>query len=248
MQVRYDRAVNEIVAIQDSLSTIVMGEEAASRLASGHEVELRPPGTLHDEVLDRIALLKTALERTKDRIESLDRRLKESGVQVEGLERMVSSLRNSVTEREKRIAALNTQVDTLETRVAGLSDEVVMQQVEIARNEQEIARARAEIATVLVAMGSKKELRTAGVVIEEGGVLGLGKTLKPSGYINPSAYEPIDTDEENVIRIHAEKARVLTAQPPASYELRPVSEEVVELRILNPEAFRKVKHVVIVTG
>jgi hypothetical protein len=122
-----------------------------------------------------------------------------------------------------------------------------MQQVEIARNVEEIARARNEIATVFVAMGSKKELRNAGVVVEEGGVLGIGKTLKPSGYVNDAVYAPIDTDEENVIRIPAEKAQVLTAQPPASYQILPVSKDMVELRILNPEAFRKVKHVVIVT-
>lgn len=248
MQVRYDRAVSEIVAIQDSLSTIVMGEDAAAELAARHEVELQPPGTLHDQVLDRITLLKSALERTKERIEDLDARLKKSGVQVAGLEKMVAGLRKSVTEREERITALNVQVDTLETRVAGLSDEVVMQQVEIARNEVQIERQRDEIATVYVAMGSKKELRNAGVVVEQGGVLGIGKTLKPSGYINEAAYSPLDTDDENVIRIPAEKAQVLSAQPPASYELHPVSKDTVELRILNPEAFRKVKHLVIVTG
>jgi uncharacterized coiled-coil protein SlyX len=239
-RLRYERAVGEIVAIQDSLSAIVLGENVAHLAATSHEVELNPPQTLHDGVLERIALLKGAIERTKTRIEELDARLKKSGLKVAGLEKMIAGLRKSVSEKESRIAELETQVGDLETRVAGLSVEVEDQQLEIAEK-------RMELATVYYAMGTKKELTSTGILESTGGVLGIGKTLKPTGRFDEARFSALDTDLENVIRIPAEKAQVLSAQPASSYELRPIGKEMVELRILDSEAFRKVKHVVILT-
>jgi len=82
MRLRYDRAVGEIVTIQDSLNAIVLGPDAARLIPAGRQVETQLPGTLHDQVLLRIATLKDAIERTKDRIEQLDARLKKSGVKI----------------------------------------------------------------------------------------------------------------------------------------------------------------------
>jgi hypothetical protein len=94
-------------------------------------------------------------------------------------------------------------------------------------------------------MGTKKELTNSGVVTSKGGVLGFGKTLEPSGIVNEAAFTPLDTDEENVIRIPSEKAKILSAQPVTSYVLQPVGKDAVELRILDPKEFRKVRHLVI---
>ncbi len=237
-RLRYDRAVSEIVTIQDSLNAIVLGP-AANRVVPAPSLdEAQPPGTLHDTVLSRIASLKGAIERTKERIEELDSRLKKNGFQIAGLERMIAGLRRSASEKEERIAELSTQVDTLQTRVAGLSTAVEDQQ-------QLLVEKQTEIATVYYAMGTKKELTNSGVVASKGGVLGIGKTLEPTGRFDEAAFVAIDTDRENVIRIPADKARVLSAQPVSSYVLQPIGKEMIELRIIDPTAFRKVKHLVI---
>lgn len=245
MQQRYDRAVNEIVSIQDSLSAIVLGPNDSRAVPP--ETQLETPQTLHDTTLSRISMLKAAIERTKDRIEELDARLKKSGVRIQGLEKMVAGLRSSVAEKEERIASLSTQVDTLNVKVAGLTTTVDTQQIEITQKQDEITAKQHEIATVFYTMGTKKELQNSGVVESRGGVLGFGKTLKPSGQFNESAFTALDTDQENVIRIPAEKAQVISAQPAGSYVIQPIGEKAVELRILNAQEFRKIKHVVILT-
>jgi uncharacterized coiled-coil protein SlyX len=240
MRQRYDQAVGEIVAIQDSLNAIVLGD-AAIKVPSAESLnELQLPGTLHDRVLSRIATLKSAVERTKERIAELDTRLKKSGVKITGLERMLAGLRKSVAEKETRIAELDAQVGTLEHKVAGLTTEVETQQIDIADK-------RREIATVFYAVGSKKELTQAGVAESKGGVLGLGKTLEPTGMVNSTLFNSIDTDETTTIRIPAEKAQVISAQPASSYFIKPISKQESELQIVDPKEFRKVKHVVIVT-
>ena len=245
MQQRYDRAVSEIVSIQDSLSAIVLGPNESGTVPPSTQLET--PQTLHDTTLQRIAMLKSAIERTKDRIEVLDARLRKSGVKIEGLERMIAGLKSSVADKEQQIAALNGQVDTLSTRVAGLSTQVDEQQAELTVKQDEITAKQHEIATVFYAVGSKKELTTSGVVESKGGVLGLGKTVKPTGQFNEASFTPLDTDQENVIRIPAGKAQVISAQPATSYVIQPVDKETSELRIINAEEFRKVKHVVILT-
>ena len=226
MRQRYDQAVGEIVSIQDSLSAIVLGNGHASMASTSSDVEAHPPETLHDRGLARIALLKSAIERTKARIEELDSNLKKSGVRIENLERMIAGLRSSVKEKEERIAMLSTQVDTLETKVTGLSQ---------------------ELATIFYAMGTKNELKTSGVIEAKGGVLGLGRTLKPAAVVNEAAFTPLNTDQENVIHIPAAKAQIVSAQPATSYVLEATSDKTLELRILNPEEFRKIRHLVIVT-
>lgn len=239
-RMRYSAAISEIAAIQDSLNAIVLGPDAVQARPARSQTEVELPPTYRDQVFDRIALLKDAIERTKDRITELDARLKKNGIKIAGLEKMIAGLRKSVAEKEDHIAQLTTQVDTLQTRVAGLNTEVEGQQVEIEQKQRELA-------TVFYAVGSKKELKEAGIVESEGGVLGLGKTLKPSGNFNEAVFTPLDTDHENVIRISAEKAQVLSAQPASSYVLQQVGKDMVELRIVDPKEFRKIKQVVILT-
>ena len=241
---RYESAVGEIVAIQDSLNAIVVGEDKVT--TGRNDVEVNEPGTLHDNVQTRLAELKGAIERTKDRIEELDHRLKRSGVKIAGMEHMIAGLKKSVTEKEERIAQLNGQVDTLQTRVTGLTSDVETKQAELSAKQDELMARQQELATIFYTMGTKKELSKSGVVESKGGVLGLGKSPKLTGQYDQSRFTAFNTDQENVIRIPYEKVQVLSAQPAGSYSITPVSKEVSELHILNPAEFRKVKHLVIV--
>jgi len=240
MRQRYDRAVGEIVAIQDSLNAITPGGEPAQG-----DVELQGPGTLHDKVLSRIATLKSSIERTKGRIEDLDARLKHSGVRIAGLQKLIAGLRQSAADKEARLAELSTQVGTLRTQVTGLSFEIQGQQEALAQKQQELEQKQRELATIYYAIGTKKELASSGVVEGKGGVLGLGKSLKPSGQFEENAFTALNTDQENVIRIPSKKAKVLSAQPASSYALQPAGKDMMELRILDRTEFRKIKHLVI---
>jgi uncharacterized coiled-coil protein SlyX len=237
---RYGAALTEIATIQDSLNAIVLGENGLRGVAAQSRAEVQMPPTVHDQVLERIAMLKGAIERTKDRIQMLDSRLKKNGIKIAGLEKMVAGLRSSVAEKEELIAQLSTQVDGLQTQVTGLS-------ATVEQKTQEVTDKQHELATVFYTIGTKKELTKSGIVESKGGVLGLGKTLKPSGTLNEAAFTPLDTDQENVIRIPSEKVQVLSAQPVSSYVLAQVGKDMVELRIVDPKEFRKIKQVVILT-
>lgn len=245
-QMRYSQAIGEIATIQDSLDTIVLGE--APVIPGGTSSEMNLPATSREQVLSRIATLKAGLERTKERIQDLDARLKKSGIRIAGLQKMIGGLKKTVTEKEEEIAQLNGQVNSLNTQVSGLTTEVETKTQEIQTKDQQLTDKQHELATIFYTIGKKKELVKSGVVVAQGGVLGVGKTVKPTGKYDESSFTPLDTDQETVIRIPAKKAMVVSPQAPSSYTLTMTSPDVMELHITDAKEFRKVKHLVIMTS
>jgi uncharacterized coiled-coil protein SlyX len=236
---RYDEAIAEMAAIQDSLDAIVVKGSGAPLASSELEVERKLNETGGDRALARIAVIKAGLERAKTRIQQLDARLARSGIKMAGLEKMVANLNQSVAEKEAMVAQLTSQVDTLQNRVSGLSSQVEDQAATIETK-------RREAGTVYYVIGSKKSLTDSGIIEAKGGVLGMGKTLRPTGKVASDRFTELDTDQSDTIHIPAAKVQVVSAQPPTSYELLPAGKEM-DLHILNAQEFRRVKQVVIVT-
>lgn len=248
---RYDSAINEIAAIQDSLNTIILGDDGAQALATELQSETSLSRAAGDEAMARIGVIKAGIERARDRIQELETKLDESGVQIAGLEKMIAGLRRTVAEKETMVAQLTQRVDELQTQVTGLTAEVAQNQQVIQAQETtiqdqvaEIEARRRALGTVYYTIRSKDELKDSGTIVSTGGLLGIGRTLKPSGRIDPTLFTPLDTDLESVIDIPSDEARVLSSQPVDSYALV-TAEDHTELRILDPLAFRTVKHVII---
>jgi predicted nucleic acid-binding Zn-ribbon protein len=247
VQTRYAKTIDAIAEIQDSLSALSVGENNIQMESNRLQSEQQLSGPNKAEALDRIALLRSSILRSKERIRQLESSLKVSGNKIHGLQRMLANLKKNVAEKEQAVAELTTKVDALQTQVTGLATEVQQKDETITTQTQAIEDKRKELATVYYVVGSKKDLREKGAVIAKGGMLGIGKTLIPARTTNPTAYTPLDTDQETVINIGAPKAQVISAQPADSYELRLVDGKM-ELHILNPVEFRRIKQVVIMTA
>jgi len=236
---RYGDAINSIAAIQDSLNAIVPGASGPQSGSNGYEAERKLSENRGDQVLDRIALLKAGIGRSKERIRRLDADLKKSGIKANGLQKMIANLKQTVTEKEELIAQLSGQVDSLQTTVTGLAAHVEEQ-------DHTIESKRRELGTIYYVIGTKKELTRSGIVVSKGGLLGVGKTLKPSGQFKEDQFTALDTDQETVLRIPATKAQVVSAQPVSSYQLELAGNQL-ELHITDPKEFRMIKHLVIIT-
>jgi hypothetical protein len=241
---RYAEAFNSIVEIQDSLNAIALSDTSVRLLSRELQTEQSLQQTRGRQALDRIGVIKASLQRTRDRIHRLEAGLRKNGVRIVGLERMIADLKRTVSEKEEIVTQLSGRVDSLQTTVSGLQVTVQEGQDTIRTQRQNLEDKRRTLATVYYVIGTKKDLTASGVIVAKGGVLGLGKTLVPSGHFNESLFRPLDTDEESVVRTGAAKVQVVSAQPAGSYELEVVGGQV-ELHILNPGAFRQVKHLVI---
>jgi uncharacterized coiled-coil protein SlyX len=236
----YADAFNAIAEIQDSLSAITLRDGGVRMVPEALRAEQKLTAPSRDEALASIALLSASIQRTKEKIGVLEEDLRKSGVRVAGLEKMVAGLKRTVAEKQQQVAALTEQVGTLQTRVSGLETTVAQDQVAIEEK-------RRELATIYVAVGTKKELTERGVITARGGVLGLGRTVQLTGHYEPTLFTALDTDQETVVRAPTGRVKVLSPQPAASYELRPNGDQV-ELHILDPREFRKVRHLVIMTA
>ena len=244
---RYAETINSIAEIQDSLNAIEVTGTNLRTENTNLEAEKRLSNPNGQEALDRIALLRSSIARNKERIEQLETNLHKSGVKVAGLEKMVKHLKDDVKDKEAMVAALTTQVDSLNTQVTTLATTVQETKDTLTVRDQTIEDRRKELATVYVAVGTKKQLKDQGVLTAKGGVLGVGKTLKPTGTVRDD-FMAVDTDQQTVLPIDGKKAQVLTAQPPGSYELRKLADGKYELHIIDPKEFRKVRSLVIVTA
>jgi hypothetical protein len=246
-QSRYSDAVNSIAEIQDSLNAIALGDTSVRLLSKELQTEQNLTQPDRREALDRIALIRASLERTKQRIRSLEAGLKKSGIRVAGLEKMIANLKQTVSKKEELVGQLSGRVDSLQTTVNGLQVTIQQDQDTIHAQQRNIEEKRRALATIYYIVGTKKDLTASGVIIAKGGVLGLGKTLLPSGRFDESLFTPLDTDQASVVRIPSVRVKVLSAQPVGSYELQ-LGDGQTELRILDRQGFRRVKHLVIMTS
>jgi hypothetical protein len=244
---QYAEAFNSIAEIQDSLNAIRIGEGALKLEPQPGESGQRLNQPSRAEVMESIALLNASIQRTKVKIHELETSLRKSEVKTAGLVRMVDQLKSTVADREAQIAQLTAQVGELQTQVAGLQVSVQQAQDSLSTKSQLLDEDKKDIETVYYVVGTKKELFDAGLIVAKGGVLGIGKTIQLSGRFDDHLFHPLDTSDESVIRAAASKAQVLSTQPASSYELK-VENKQVELHIVNPAEFRKVKHVVIMTA
>jgi hypothetical protein len=247
VRTKYAETIDAIAEIQDSLSTIETGEAGLKATAKGLQTEQQLSGPDGQEALDRIALLRASIMRSRERIEKLETDLQKSGVKVAGLQRMITNLKDSVTEKETQVAQLEQRVQSLETEVTTLATQVQETQDTVRVRDITLEERRKELATVYYVVGSKDALAAHGIIEAKGGVLGMGKTLRPSGTAPSENFIPLDTDSEDRIRITAEKAKVLSAQPHSSYEMI-VEDGQIVLHITDPVEFRKIRQLVILTS
>jgi peptidoglycan hydrolase CwlO-like protein len=244
---RYAETIDALGQIQDSLDAIALGDTTVRLLSQNLDAEQNLTQPIQREALDRIAELRGSILRSKERIRRLESDLKKRGIKVAGLEKLIAGLRRTVAEKEGLITQLSGTVDSLHSQVAGLAAEVAQSQEGIRAREQTIEERRRELATVYYIVGAKRELSASGVIVAKGGFLGLGRSLQPSGHINDDALTALDTDQETIIQVPSTRVRVLSAQPTSSYELKLVDGRM-ELHILDPRQFRKVRQLIILTA
>jgi peptidoglycan hydrolase CwlO-like protein len=245
-RVGYSEAFNAITEIQDSLNAISVGDTTVQMLSTGAQSEMKVTEAVRRQALDRVNVLNASLKRNKEKLRRLEASLRKSGVKIASLEKMIVTLKQTMFEKEALVAQLTGQVDSLQTSVTGLTTEVKQGQETIRVREQVIEEKRRELATIYYVIGTKKELTLLGFIVAKGGVLGMGKTVDATGRYTESYFTSLDTDDESIIPTSAARVQVVSAQSPASYELKSVG-GLMELHILDAKEFRKVKHLIIMT-
>lgn len=210
-----------------------------------------------EQIKEDIKTIRELMEVNLQKIDSLNNRLKKSGSKVSQLNKMVSFLREQLEAKEQVLASLNEQirglkdtvrtlrttVNTLNTSVSNLTNENQKKTTVI--NEQ-----TEKLNTAYYLVGTHDKLKKEGVLVKEGGLLGIGKSDKLSSTFDKASFMVVDITKIEYIPIKSKKAKLLSAHPVGSYRLEQDIKKTMytQIFIIDPDKFWKAsKYLVIVT-
>ena len=141
----------------------------------------------------------------------------------------------------KQVDDQSVDISNLKQNVENLQQRNEMQAGLIVSQQETILSQDASMHTAYIKIGTKKELKEAGLLT--GGFL--KKTKVDFTKIDKSLFKAVDIREIEKIDIPARKAELMTPQPKDSYRIDKVSNNNV-LSIINPEKFWSVSDFVII--
>lgn len=229
-------AMNEIQMNLDSIKSI---EKIVSvQASSGTELK----ADAKKRIIEDIVQINDLLQKNKELVKSLQEKLRASNVKIAELENMISLLNKQMGEKDSEIASLKQELENLHINVAGLNQKIEQITTEseatIKAKTQTIDEQTIALNTAYYAYGTKKELEEKNVIEKEGGVLGMGKTIKLKKDFNRDYFMKIDIREFNQLPLNSKKAKIVTPHPADSYHLTGVK-TVESLVIDKPEEFWK---------
>lgn len=180
----------------------------------------------------RISKLKSQLGKYKLQNTELSKRLEEADTRIADYEQQLAGLRQELADK-------NTQLADLSTKAEKLQFESIMQKEFADKYENELN-------TAYYTKGSSRELKKSGVIVKEGGVLGLGATEELNDQYPERMFAKIDIRKTTSIPVNAKKARLVTTHPDGTYEMKEVNGQIASLEIKNPDEFWKIsRHMVL---
>jgi len=234
----YIGAMNEIQANLDSIKTI---EKIVSvQTSSGTELKVEAK----NRIMEDIAQINNLLQKNKELVKSLQGKLRNSNLKIAELEKMIENLTKTVGEKDVEIASLKKDLEKLNFDVASLNKKI---ETITAENDATIKEKNAAIDAQTVAIntgfyafGTKKELDENNVIEKEGGVLGMGKTLKMKKDFNRDYFMKIDIREFTSLPLNTKKAKLVSFHPEGSYHFALTDKKTVESLVIDkPEDFWK---------
>ena len=234
-----DSVLNESIMlfneIEENLAMINLKEDEIRFKST--DVELAEDGK--QWILQEIQNINYLREANQKKVSELNRQLENKNLEIDQFKTMVSNLMNKIQVQEEEIEMLRVELSDLDKEYVELL-EAYQEQSQIA------AETIRELNTVYYAYGSEDELKENGVIVKEGGFIGMGKRTELKGDLNDDYFTKIDLTQEDEIEIVGKKVKFITDHPSSSYEI--VSEgQNHTIQIKDPKSFWKVsKYLVVV--
>jgi hypothetical protein len=234
-----ERNLSEITAHELVLRNSIRNPEA--------EVPLNQKERIQNEIL----LIQSLLDQNNALIDELNNQLGSRDKQVIAYQQKVKNLEKRVDEykveiekyflenEELRVDLDKTRAekDELGKQVADQGIQINTQQSNLDLQSETIATMDKNQNTVYVAIGEMKELKESGVVVNDGGILGVGSTQRINSPVDRSLFTSVDKREYTLIPIYSKKADLITTHDPASYELVTYEDGIKWIQITDPDKF-----------
>ena len=223
--------------IEKNLNVIKEKEKLISVKSSDTEVSKNRK----EQILEDIKSINTLIEQNKKKIASLSAQLKASGGTIKGLQTRIASLEESMVQYESEIAELNNTLVTKDSEIGQLNNHVVALNDTITRKVETINVQTGKLHQAFLASGTYKDLKEKGLVIKDGGFIGLGRKQFLVEDFSDSLFTEIDITTMTTIPVNSKDVRLITEHPSSSYELVKENEkQIAYISIINPDEFWKI--------
>jgi uncharacterized coiled-coil protein SlyX len=229
--------------IEKNLNMIKEKEKIISVKSSDSEVSK----DRKEQILDDIQYINTLIDENKKKIARLTAQLKESGGAIKGLQARIASLEESMKLYENDIAELKTTLVNKDFEIGQLNNQMVALQDTITQKVETINVQTDKLNQAFLASGTYKDLKEKGIVIKDGGFLGLGRKEIMVGDFADTIFTEIDITELKTIPVNSKDVKLITEHPSSSYELVKENEkQIAFISITNPEEFWKISKYAVV--
>lgn len=200
------------------------------------------------EIVREIEMIKELIDQNKKKIASLNAQLKNSGVKIASLQARVDTLGAQIAQRDMEIVNLRTELVDRDFEIGQLHQKMDTLSTVLASREQTIGLQTDEINKAFVVSGTYKDLKEKGLLIKEGGVLGLGKKeALQENSLNDNLFTRIDISKTLTIPVNSKSAKLVTEHPTNSYEMVKDDEDMIAyIEIKDPSAFWKISRYAVV--
>jgi len=245
------QALNNADSMFSILYDVTTGLEQISRLEHllNGSVNAEDPSARHT-IEEQMAIIQKGLIDRRKRIEELESKLKDNNGANSRLKSQIAALRSQIDEQAAavsdltaRLQAANFRIETLTDSVSGLQAAVDTMAAEKTQVEGELNRAIDDLNAVYYVIGTKDELKDHNF-ISGGGFLRKTKVLE--GDFDKDYMTRADKRSITVIPLDVKKAEVLTKHPEETYSLEKGQNDMLTLRILNPERFWAASNLLVV--
>jgi hypothetical protein len=208
-----------------------VGVDPAGEIAAG-------PGTYRDAMLRKLETVRRRLADVEDSSRVRGERLLESARDNERLRMEVEEHLRTIEGQKDLIATYLLRITELETQVVALTDSTRKLTEANEALSDSLRRITSRANTAWYVVGTRDQLVRAGVLAEEGGILGFGKSLAPSRAMSRNVFTRIDRLRDTVIALPEAKAyRIVSRHDPGLVSVTVSPSLGGTMEIKDPERF-----------
>lgn len=209
------------------------------------------PLTPRQQIAANLKVYEEIVNRQRDRIAEMEAELKDSkSAHAKSMATIVNVMKLQLAEKDKEIAMLKEELESkdfsierLEKIVASLNNDVANLNEKNQAQQEALASQSNKMNEAYVIVGSKKELKAAGVLSSSGL---FSKAKLQSADFNASKFTKVDMRKYKTVKINGKNAKVLTPSPSSSYTIADNGDGTSTLSITDPTAFWGVSHYLVV--
>lgn len=201
------------------------------------------------EILKELTYVKGMIDSNKKKLAVLNSQLHNSGIKIASMQSQIDTLNASIAKRDYEMAALRTDLESRNVQIGQLNEKVGTMKTAMLNDSTKISQQTAELNKAYVVSGTYKDLKEKGVLVKEGGVLGLGKKESlQENFKDDHLFTQVDITKTKTIPVNSKSAKLVTEHPASSYKMvKDESNKIIAyIEIEDPATFWKLSKYAVV--